>query len=425
MLVACALVFAGVALSAGSYSDVRGDNNAAPDITSVGVAEPVMGSIELTIAVGNFQTLPDNSWVNVWFDLDSDPETGDGGDEALVRYLSDGSLAVYVWDGAQLADAPAASVSASFSAGTLTLSLPKSVLGAESSFGILVVSARGQALAEEELIAADYAPGSGRFAFVGPAAAGFTDGASDHDAAPDIGSIRVRDAKDGWVSFAITTSNYARLPVESILSVSIDSDNRRTSGDEGADVRITSRAGEFELQRWHAGTKSWRADDTLTRVRLHNAGSVVTLDVHRSELGTSNRLGFAVVTVDVNPLVGAVVGIDVAPDDASFYTYTYANKAARLLAGTAFGTPARPQAGKPFMVSIPIRRSDTGRRITSGTVSCNVRVGATKVRARGSVGSGAGRCALVVPSKGSVVSGSMIVRSGGTSMTARFSFKVR
>jgi len=54
---------------------------------TVGVAEPVVGSIELTIAVGNFQTLPDNTWVNVWFDLDSDPETGEGGDEALVRYL--------------------------------------------------------------------------------------------------------------------------------------------------------------------------------------------------------------------------------------------------------------------------------------------------------------------------------------------------
>lgn len=425
MLVACALVFAGVALSAGSYSDVRGDNNAAPDITSVGVAERVVGSIELTIAVGNYQTLPDNSWVNVWFDLDSDPETGDDGDEALVRYLSDGSLAIYVWDGAQLVDSPTTSATASFSAGALTLSVPKSVLGAESSFGILVVSARGQEIADEELIAADYAPNSGRSAFVGPAAAAFLDGANDHEAAPDIGSIRVTDAKDGWVSFAITTPNYVKLPSESVLNVSVDSDNRSITGDGGADVLIVTVGGAFELQRWSATTKSWRPDDALTRVRLRNTGSVVTLDVHRSELGNGGRLGFAVVTADVNPSTSAIVGLDVAPDDASFFTYTYANKAARLLAGTAFGTPARPQAGKRFMVSVPMRHSDTGRRITSGTVSCNVRVGATKVRANGSVGSGAGRCALVVPSKGSAVSGSMIVRSGGKSVTARFSFEVR
>ncbi len=34
---------------------------------------------------GNYQTLPVNSWVNLWFDLDSDPSTGDDGDEGLVR----------------------------------------------------------------------------------------------------------------------------------------------------------------------------------------------------------------------------------------------------------------------------------------------------------------------------------------------------
>ena len=37
-------------------------------------------------------------------------------------------------------------------------------------------------------------------------------------------------------------------------------------------------------------TKSWRPDDALMRVRLRNTGSVVTLDVHRSGLGNSNRL---------------------------------------------------------------------------------------------------------------------------------------
>ena len=112
-------------------------------------------------------------------------------------------------------DSPTTSVTASFSAGALTLSVPKSVLGAESSFGILVISARGQEIADEELIAADYAPNSGGSAFVGPAAAVFPDGASDHEAAPDIGSICVTDAKDGWVSFAITTPNYVKLPSES------------------------------------------------------------------------------------------------------------------------------------------------------------------------------------------------------------------
>ena len=174
-LVVCLLVFAGAALSAGSFSDAVGDANAAPDVTSVTVAEPVAGSLQITVAVGNFQSLPEDSWLNLWFDLDSDPATGDGGDEALVRYLSDGGLELHAWNGSQLVEGPPTGITASFSAGTLTLSVPKSVLGANAAFGILVVSARGQELGDEELIASDYAPDSGRSAFVGPASAAFAD----------------------------------------------------------------------------------------------------------------------------------------------------------------------------------------------------------------------------------------------------------
>jgi hypothetical protein len=165
-----------VALSAASYTDTVGDANAAPDLTSVTVAEPVAGSLQTTVSVGNFQSLPTNSWINIWFDFnfdfDFDSRTGESGDEALVRYLSDGALELYVWNGAQLVESPTAGTTASFSAGTLTLSVLKGVLGANAAFGILAVNARGQELGDEELIASDYAPDSGRSAFVGPAFCG-------------------------------------------------------------------------------------------------------------------------------------------------------------------------------------------------------------------------------------------------------------
>jgi hypothetical protein len=425
---ACAFVFAGVALSAASYSDTVDDANAAPDLTSVTVAEPVAGSLQITVSVGNFQSLPTNSWVNIWFDLDSDPMTGESGDEALVRYLSDGALELYVWNGAQLVESPTAGTTASFSAGTLTLSVPKGVLGASAAFGILAVSARGQEFGDEELIASDYAPDSGRSAFVGPALAAFADAANDHDAAPDIASIRVSDAKNGWVSFAITTPNYTTLPSESIVSVSIDADNRRSTGDGGAEVRITSVGGEFELERWVPATKIWAPDGALTRVRMRNAGGVVTVDVHRSELGGSNRLGFSVVTADINTSADAVVGIDVAPDEAPFFTYTFTNKAALTLEATRLSTsPARPRAGKPFAVNLAVRRSDTGKGITSGTVACRVLLKERSVPARGSVAGGSGRCVFVVPAsaKGKLVRGSITVRAGGKSVAADFKYLVR
>lgn len=427
-LAACAFAFAGVALSAASYSDTVGDANAAPDLTSVTVSEPVVGSLQITIVVGNFQSLPTNSWINVWFDLDSDPRTGDGGDEALVRYLSDGVVELHAWNGSQLVEGPTTGITATFGAGTLTLSVPKSALGASASFGILAVSARGQELGDDELIASDYAPDSGRSAFVGPAPAAFADLVNDHDAAPDIASIRVSDAKNGWVTFAITTPNYATLHSESIVSVVIDADNGRSTGDGGAEVRITSLGGEFQLERWVSATKRWAPDDALTRVRMGNAGGVVAVDVHRSEIGSSNRLGFSVVTADINTSADAVVGVDVAPDDAPFFTYAFTNKAALTLeAARLFTSPARPRAGKPFAVNLAVRRSDTGKGITSGAVSCRVLVSGKRLSAKGSVVGGGGRCAFVVPAsaQGETVRGSITVRSGGKSVAADFSYPVR
>ena len=425
-LALCALAFAGVGLAVNSFSDPAGDDNAAPDVTSVTVAEAPDGTLTLAVAVRNYPTLPADSWFNLWFDLDSNQDTGDAGDEALVRYLANGEMEFFLWDGSELVEGSTAGMSGRFEAGVLTVNVPKSALGTMPGFGILAVSARGQQLGEEELIASDYAPDRGRSAYVGPAQAAFPDPELDHDAAPDITSVRVSDAKDGWISFAITTPNYATLPGESVLVLSIDSDSRESTGDDGAEVLITSIGGEPVLERWDAAAQRWADDVAPTRVRTRNAGNVVTLDVHRSELGDVPRFGFAVIAADINTAADTVLAVDLAPDDLAFFRYTLANKPAlRLLVGQTFGTPARPRAGKPFTVSLPVRRSDTNRPIAAGAVTCKVTADGKRVPAVGKVRFGRGQCSFVVPKTAAVIRGSMSVRSGGTSVTARFSFQVR
>ena len=68
------------------------------------------------------------------------------------------------------------------------------------------------------------------------------------------------DAKDGWISFAVSTPNYATVPPESVLLVAIDRDNRATTGDGGADALITAVAGEISLERWDRQAEEWIAD---------------------------------------------------------------------------------------------------------------------------------------------------------------------
>jgi len=420
------LVFAAAALADASFSDAEGDNNTAPDVTAVTVSESADGTITITTTVANYQALPLNSWVNLWFDLDSNQRTGDAGDEALVHFSSAGQLDFYTWDGSELVSRPPAGMTGRFEAGVLTVTVPKSALGSPASFGLLAVTSREQLLGEDELIASDFAPDRGRSPFVPPAQAVFPDPQGDQDAAPDITGVRVSDTKDGWISFAISTPNYATLPGDTVVLLQIDRDGRPSTGDDGAEVLVTNLGGEVILARWDARADDWVDDAPPTRVRARNADGVVTLDVHRSELDDVARFGFSLISADLNLSAESVLALDFVPDDQSFFRYTLANKPPlRLIGGQMFGTPGRPRAGRPFTVNLPVRRSDTGRAITSGTVTCNVTAGGKRVPAVGKVRAGGGQCSLVVPETAALVRGSMTVRSGGKSVNARFSFRVR
>ena len=420
------VVFTAVALADASFSDTQGDNNAAPDVTSVTVSESADGTITITLTVANYQALPPSSWINVWFDLDSNQRTGDAGDEALVRYVSDGTIDFLLWDGSELVSRPPAGMTGRFEAGVLTVTVPKSALGSPASFGVLAVTSREQQLGEDELIASDYAPDQGRSAYVSPAQLVFLDPQGDEDAAPDITGVRVGDTKDGWISFAISTPNYATLPGDTVLLLGIDRDGRSSTGDDGAEVLVTNLGGEVILERWSAREREWIEDASPTRVRARNAGGVVTLDVHRSELDDVARFGFSLISADINTLAESVLALDFMPVDQSYFRYTLANKPPlRLIGGQTFGTPSSPRAGRPFTVKLPVRRSDTGRAIASGTVTCNVTAGGKRVPAVGKVRAGGGQCSLVVPETAALVRGSLTVHSGGKSVSARFSFRVR
>jgi hypothetical protein len=421
------LLLATVALGARGFSDPRDDANTAPDLTSLDVSEATAGVVTIKVTVGNFQALPPNSWVNLWFDVDSNAGTGDdAGDEALVRYLATGEVEVFTWNGTQYAPGSTAGLSGSFAAGVLTVSLPRSSIGAVAAFGLLAVTSRGQPVGDEELVASDFLPNAGRSTFTGPGPASFPDAAGDHDAAPDIAAVRVSDARNGWITFSITTPNYAVLPEQSAIVVSIDADDNPGTGDSGTELELALAAGEMSLERWNG--RRFVPDELPTRARHRNTGNVVSIDLHASELGNTSRFRFTLLSADVNTAIQGVVAVDVAPDDFSFWRYALVNKPALKLTVTRlFGTPTRPRAGKRFAVNLAVTRSDTNRPIASGTVGCLVRADGKPVAAKGTVARGAGHCSFVVPGAtgGKVLRGTITVRSGGKSVGADFSYVIR
>jgi hypothetical protein len=421
------LLIASAAFGARGFSDPGGDTNTAPDLTSLEIAEASAGTIAIKVVVANYQALPANSWFNLWFDVDANGSTGDdAGDEALVRYQSAGAMELYTWNGAQYVAGSTAGAVAAFTAGTLTVSIPRASIHAIGAFGVLAVGSRGQPVADEELVASDFVPNAGRARFAGPDPATFPDAIGDHDAAPDLTAVRVSDARNGWITFSMTTPNYAVLPEESAIVISIDADNNPRTGESGTELQLSLAAGQVALQRWDG--KQFVPDDLPTRARHRNTGNVVALDLHVSELGNSSRFRFSLLSADVNTAIQSVVAVDVAPDDLTFWRYSLANRPALRLSAKRFvTTPARPLAGKPFAIDLPVTRSDTGRAITSGAVSCRVLAGEKRVAAKGSVVHGAGRCAFVLPAsaRGKVLRGTVTVRSGGKSVAADFSYVVR
>ena len=141
--------------------------------------------------------------------------------------------------------------------------------------------------------------------------------------------------------------------------------------------------------------------------------------MHRSELDDVARFGFAIASVvedeDYDP-----AALDVAPNDG-YWTYRLVHRPPlRLIIGGVYGTPSRPVAGKPFVVNVPIRRSDTSRGLTSGVVTCDIAAAGRKIRASGAITAGTARCSVVVPRDAVGIRGTVVVRAAGKTARAWF-----
>jgi hypothetical protein len=146
-LVTLAVSLAGVAVAAeafaaASFSDPAGDQKGTPgaglDITAVDVTHASDGLITFRVRIANYQVLPPTSFIAVFLDLDRDFNTGDLGDDVQIGWSPSLGVAIERWDGAHYVSAPADSLTAGFSDGLFTLTIPRSELGSVGSFDFLV-----------------------------------------------------------------------------------------------------------------------------------------------------------------------------------------------------------------------------------------------------------------------------------------------
>lgn len=415
-----ALVAAAAAFARASYQDPAGDANEAPDISTVAVDDAGGGSVAVRVSFANFRTLPPNSRVLVRFDLDRNESTGDQGDEVTLRYSSDGTLASFRWDGAQLVPLPASATSAAFSDGVLSFAVERAHLGGATSFGFLVIAARTQQAGAGLLASTDFAPSAGRNVYSSPGPASFPDADNDQDVAPDITSIDVVDTPSGSLQFRLSTANYATLPPDKLIGIGIGLRGRPIE-DDALFVGYLSGSRTVEVDREQRGV----LQPVLGRhgVTGSHANGVLTFALPRRLLDGASAIGFGVVSADlVGPgesegeeFEGEIEALDAAPDDLeSLYPYRLANPGPLVLRAGGVSASPVPRAGRKVTLRVVVRRLDTYRVVRQGSVTCTASVSGTRVRGTGRFRRGAAECGLLVPGRrGSVLRGTITVRAAG------------
>lgn len=148
-----------------SFADPVGDSGAKPDISGVTVTNDDAGKLTFSVAFANRPALLPNDFVEVFVDADNAAWTGDDGFEYILLYSLDASPAtseLQHWDGTQYVTVTTATVTGSYAAGTLTLSLSFRALADTAKLRFFVYS---DSSANEEDTDFDDAPHEGVFSY--------------------------------------------------------------------------------------------------------------------------------------------------------------------------------------------------------------------------------------------------------------------
>jgi len=263
------------------------------------------------------------------------------------------------------------------------------------------------------------------------AAASFADPAGDSGAAPDITAVAVSNDVAGNVTFSVTVANQPTLAADAVLLLVIDSDDNATTGDsDGFDYGFvtTGASPGYVLLHWDGSNY---VEAPTTTVHMSYSGGVATIAINKSELANTSKFAFGVLGAEVSG--GQIIASDGAPDSSAWeYTLTTPPppppppKPLALSAGKPAAKPLHPKAGLAFVVSVPVKRTDTGAPLTSGQVTCTVTVGGKPVRAAGRIVGGKAQCVVRVPkaTKGKMLRGSMAIVFKTAGATKTFAFKV-
>src|SRR5262245_8425316 len=172
LLIALAIVGTGASArasvqAAGHFTDARGDNGSAADVVMVDASDN-SGTISVDVDFEPTEVLPPGDSVQLEFDTDRNPSTGDqyGGDYGLVMFGVPGAnpvaFAFFKLSQSDAVQIHVDSLSVTWSLGRVAMKIAAADLGGTTAFDFWVVSFHGDAANPDGL---DFAPDRGSFTY--------------------------------------------------------------------------------------------------------------------------------------------------------------------------------------------------------------------------------------------------------------------
>jgi hypothetical protein len=253
------------------------------------------------------------------------------------------------------------------------------------------------------------------------AASSYTDPAGDSGTAPDITAVSAANDAAGSLTFTVRT-NQPALAADALLDLAFDTDQNPQTGASGVEFVFIISAGGWEFLRWD-GTTFVAAGAASANGSYANG--VATFKVSKADLGGVEKFTFWADSFQFDANRN-IVAEDTSPNGTDAYVYTH-TKPLTLRASTMTATPAKPAAGKAFVVGTRVTRGDNGAALASGTVACTVRVGTAPLRATGRVSNGVAICSMKLPktAKGKLVRVTLKVTFQGVSTTKTYSARAK
>jgi len=265
--------------------------------------------------------------------------------------------------------------------------------------------------------------------------ASYTDPTGDATGgAPDITAVTVTSDAAGTVTFAVTASSFADL---SDAEIYIDTDRSSSTGSQSGcefmmgGMMLTDGVYAGMVGKWDGS--QWAKADVPPSFMVKLTSTTATFAISAADLNVGTGFSFWVgaakfdsdfnmVGTDDAPTVG-LWGFDLnaAPTKTSTVQAVY-----KAVVGPAIAVPAKAVAGKRFTVTFAVSRSDNGKPLTGGKMSCTPTINGKLVAHTDSMSNGVARLSLVVPknAKGKTLSVKLAVTAGGSTVTKAASFRI-